>query len=249
MIRAALALAATLATAAGLAVPAAAAPAAHHHRWQSWGREAQHDVGGGYVVRANMWNCPCGPQLTWADRRWHWGVTTRQPRGNTAVLSYPDIQRTTTLASGADLPVSRLAAVRSRFAETFPHLRGVRAQAAYDVWLDGYNKELMIWTDTWHRTPAGHRAGSVRVYGVRWDEWYDPPGGGDGPVFTFVRHRSVRHGWAHILSMIRVLQHQHRLGPRAGLSDVEFGFELASTGGRWLTFTVTRYQLAVQVRR
>jgi hypothetical protein len=92
------------------------------------------------------------------------GVVSTMAAGNTAVLTYPDIGRLYN-----DKPVSSFRLVRDGFTESMPrNMKGLRAEAANDLWLNHWNIEMMIWVDTVGRSLAGGtRIGSATISGQR----------------------------------------------------------------------------------
>src|ERR1700685_3428850 len=81
---------------AAAAVIAAAAPASAaippSPRWKSSAPFARWN-NGGYIVYNNEWNGSAGPQTIWAESYRHWGVQSTQQAGNTAVETYPCVQK------------------------------------------------------------------------------------------------------------------------------------------------------------
>src|SRR5215831_8991250 len=85
-----------VATVTAAAVIAAAAPASAaippNPAWKSsaplgaWNN-------GGFIIYNNEWNSSAGPQTIWADSYQHWGVESTQQAGNTAVETYPCVQK------------------------------------------------------------------------------------------------------------------------------------------------------------
>jgi len=115
-----------------------------HPKWQSSARMAQWtSPGTNFVVRNNMWNCqgnpdPCGREIVWADSYRHWGIQTRQAAGDTAVLSYPDVQKVMTRSDGSDTPLSSFTKLKSTFSIRMPAGPGMDDEAAYDDWLNSW---------------------------------------------------------------------------------------------------------------
>ena len=175
---------------------------------------------------------------------------------NTAVMSYPDLQQLTNnwcghgwgrCASPSDTPLRRLRLLRSRFAEQMPHNARTIAQAAWDIWFsNGAHHEVMVWVDNVHRGTGGARVDAhARFAGQAWTlENY-------GGEIIWSLNKSESRGTVQLLPMLRWLQH-HRLhgrrpGPvlptRARLGQVDFGWEICSTGGAPERFRVSAYKL------
>lgn len=114
------------------AVTAAAAPAfgavPSSARWKSSARfGAWHN--GGLIVYNNEWNGSAGPQTNWANSFRHWGVESTQRAGNTAVETYPCVQK-----NFNNVPVSSFRLIQNGFTESMPaNKAGLDAEAADDV--------------------------------------------------------------------------------------------------------------------
>ena len=179
-------------------------------------------------------------QHTCARSPGHWHVRARMPRGNTAVLTYPNVAQILTGTASVGRPVSALRRVTSRYAERTPAGRGEHLEFAWDIWSSrtgGGPDEIMIWVDNRGQRPAGRVTGHARVYGQRWAVW-----SGDGPVSLVLNHRQ-RAGVVHILALLRWLVRHRYMRASATVDLVQAGWELCSTAGRWRTFRVTRYNL------
>jgi hypothetical protein len=201
-----------------------------------------------YVIN-DMWNPPGSghPQTIEVDSPGHWQVTSDQAAGNTAVLSYPDVQQILTTTQNAPAPLAGLRAITSRFTESMPS--GGDNEAAYDIWMGSdtatnYAQEVMIWVDD-HRTnpPPGHVVGRPTFAGARYSVWQDPTDGKPGyHTIYIVRERNETSGKLSILSMLRWVI-AHNLTAATGLNQIDFGWEICSTGGAPATFTISRYSL------
>jgi len=200
----------------------------------------------GYNTRVlnDMWN-PSGPghpQTIYVDNPGHWQVVSDQPVGNTAVLAYPDVQQLFTLTSNAPAPLSSFSTIVSDFKESMPD--GGDNEAAYDIWLGtaskSFSQEVMIWVDD-HRTnpPPGQVVARPTFFGAKYTVWDD-----SGTVYM-VRDSNETSGRIDILTMLGWLE-SHGYSPAgSGLNQIDFGWEICSTGGKAETFTMSRYDLHV----
>ncbi len=192
-----------------------------------------------------MWNPPGAghPQTIYVDSPGHWQVVSDQPGDNTAVLAYPDIQQIFTLTTDAPAPLSGFKTIFSDFKESMPN--GGDNEAAYDIWLGtsaskSFSQEVMIWVDN-HRTtpPPGKVVATPAFFGAKYMVWDD-----SGTVYM-VRDRNETSGRISILAMLNWLE-SHGYSPEgSGLNQVNFGWEICSTGGKAETFTMSRYDLRV----
>jgi hypothetical protein len=222
--------AAALITAAAIVPAWAAIPS--HPKWKSsaplgaWNN-------GGFIVYNNEWNSSAGPQTIWADSYHYWGVESTQRAGNTAIETYPCVQK-----NFSNVRVSSFRLIRNGFAESMPvNKTGLDAEAADDVWLNNYNIEVMIWVDNHGQRPSGDVVGHATIFGQRFAVWRS------GSYYAFVLNHNETTGRTHILASIRWLIHHGYLRAGVTLAQVNFGWEIASTNGRPRDFRVTKYWL------
>jgi hypothetical protein len=187
---------------------------------------------GGFLICNNEWGAGYGPQTIWADSYRHWGVESDQPAGNTVVETYPCVQKTYD-----DVPVSSFGAIRDGFTQSMPSGVGLRAEAADDVWLNDFGIEVMIWVDNHRQIPAGKVISQVTMYGQHFALWRS------GTIYTFVLNHDETSGVTHILTALQWLIKHRYVSAAATLAQVNFGWEIASTGGNPMDFTVTSYWL------
>lgn len=216
------------------AVPASAAIPAHV-RWKSSAPLAAWN-NGGFIVYNNEWNHSAGPQTIWADSYQHWGVESTQQAGNTAVETYPCVQK-----NYANPRISSIRMLRNGFAESMPaNTRGLDAEAADDVWLNNYGTEVMIWVDNHGQRPAGNVIGHATIFGQHFAVWH---GGSD---YTFALDHNETKGMTHIQASLKWLIRHGHIKASATLTQVNFGWEIASTNGVPKDFAVTKYWLQTQ---
>ena len=188
---------------------------------------------GGFILYNNEWNQSAGPQTIWADSYHHWGVRSGQAAGNTAVETYPCVQK-----DYNNVPVSSFHLIRNGFTESMPvGVTGLDAEAADDVWLDNYNLEVMIWVDNHGQTPAGNVVGHATIFGQHFAVWRG------GNTYTFALNHNETRGITHILASIQWLVSHRYIPASVTLAQVNFGWEIASTDGKPMNFAVTNYWL------
>jgi Glycosyl hydrolase family 12 len=194
-------------------------------------------------VGNNMWGCGngnCGAQKVNAYNPGNWSVTSTQPAGNTAVLTYPDIQQVFAKWDGSgDVAVRRFASITSDFAEAMQGGSGTDAEAAYDIWLSGTTRhEVMIWVDNVGRGNGGaSRYGHVTIAGQGFTVYTY------GSEIIVSLDKNETSGTVDILATLRWLQTQRLVSSSAALAQVDFGWEICSTGGRPEMFAVSKYNL------
>lgn len=203
-----------------------------HPKWQSsdpfgaWNN-------GGYIVYNNEWNSSHGPQNIWANSYKDWGVTSTQAAGNTAIETYPCVQK-----NFNDVPVRSFSMIRSGFTEYMPSNKtGLDAEAANDVWLNKYGIEVMIWVDNHGQRPSGNVIGHATIFGQHFAVWH---GGTD---FTFALNHKENEGVTHILASIDWLINHKQISASVTVAQVNFGWEIASTDGKARSFTMKNYWL------
>lgn len=227
-------------------------------------------------VQNDVWNSnvPAGSSQTlYSLSPGNWYVQATFPTGNTAVESYPDSDA---IYLAAPPLVSSFTYMYSSFAENMNLNQNTSAEAAYDIWLNGYNNEVMIWTDISNRSTAGCSAegnavsfgGSHGVPKHLWDLWkcgseliweLNQPAlsmcgaRNDGQGGPMAPHESVdvgtptvygiSKGSVDVLAMLTWLQSNGYLPSDSTLTQLEYGFEIASTGGVNERFQVTGWSL------
>jgi len=196
-------------------------------------------------VANNMWACgdgSCGPQILTAYHPGNWSVMSTQASGNTAVLTYPNVQQVFTKTSNTDPAVSAFASITSDFTETMSPQAGTDAEAAYDLWLSNTSgpNEVMIWVDNVGRGSGGARQIGAATIGGQAFTVYQY---GDGEII-FSLNQNVQSGTVDILATLKWLQGHGLVSAGARLGQVDFGFEICSTGGKPEKFAVSRYTLA-----
>ena len=121
---------------------------------------------GAFDVYNNEWNTSeAGPQTIWANSFHHWGVESTQS-ASTSVKTYPSVQR-----NYPNRPYSTFGMLRSTFAEQMPSSGNYIAEAAYDLWLNNYSIEVMVWVDNHRQVPAGSVIAHVTFGGQKFAVW------------------------------------------------------------------------------
>ena len=182
-----------------------------------------------------------------------WYVVAKAPAGKTAVLSYPNTQQLFNNWNGSgwngsgtatDTPISRLKQLTSTFAENMNATHGTNAEAAYDVWLSGTSgpTEIMIWIDNANRGTGGaDQIGTSTFGGQKWTllQYH-------GGEVIWSSDANKQSGTVDILAMLRDLQSRHLVSAGASIGQIDFGFEICSTGGVPETFSVSHYSLTAK---
>lgn len=191
-----------------------------------------------------------------------WMVTADMPAGNTAVVSYPSLGADYHLQNSSgnwyEQPLTNFKEMVSSFSETMNANSGTSAWAAYDLWLNGGNDEVMIQHDFAGNGPCDYQAvhwfgGSLGVRPQLWGlcvfgserVWKLAPAdsvvGSSGTV-------SERVGSVDILGMLTWMEAHKYLPARSTLGLLGYGWEMASTGGVNENFTVSSFSVTTTPR-
>jgi hypothetical protein len=196
----------------------------------------------GTTIRQEVWNLKPAlhKQVTTVFSASHWQTVVNAALGNTEVNNYPDVSDTVTTTSNTPQPVSGYTSLTSTYAENMHATANTDAEAAYDIWLNNFNLELMIWVDNHGQRPAGTDTGvNITAGGVSYRLW-DTSG---HSTVSLVRS-NAQSGSVDILGLVKALIARGTYASSVGFSQIDFGFETPSTGGLDETFEVTGYTLA-----
>jgi hypothetical protein len=227
----------TVSASAGAASRPASIPS--HPKWESsqpfgaWNN-------GGFILYNNEWNTSqAGPQTIWADSYHDWGVQSKQAN-TTSVKTYPCVQK-----DYSNVPYTRFTRLVSTFTQSMPKSTALDAEAAYDIWLNKYNVEVMIWVDNHKQVPAGRVIKHVTIDKRQVVLWR-----GSSTMYSFtLQGLQETKGTINILSFLSYLVNHHYLSKNDTMSQVNFGWEIASTDNSPMDFTVTRYSLTTSLKR
>jgi hypothetical protein len=213
---------------AALAAPSAAQAAtwSSSDRWGTWRT-------GEYTLYTNVWGRGYGPQTIWANAYDNWGVWANHPNTG-GIKSYPNVSYT------LGRQVSNMGNVSSSFNVTNPTGTGLAYNTTYDVWGNGHDHEIMIWTQwTSNVGPIGGYVTTVTLGGRQW-RYYQGHNGGNH-VYSFMATSQFTSGTVNITPICQWLVNQGRM-PNARIDQIQFGWEItSSSGGR--NFTVNDYTL------
>jgi Flp pilus assembly protein TadB len=231
---------------AALAVPARAdvpanAPFKEQKPHATWSDE-------GYRLNNNMTAAATpGSQTIWAFSYRNWGVESNQSvtPGVTPipVKAFPYVGR----RYPKHLTYAKLRFLRSGFRTLVVPAPGLHVAAAYKIWLDGHSTEVTVQVNNHGLASVGRNIGQITFYFSKFDVWQISK---NHYAFT-LKGPQLINGNVHLLSALRWLVHHHPPGSHssylsrhANLSEVDFGWEIASTGGTSQDFDVTGYSLS-----
>ncbi len=210
-----------------------------------------------------------------------WYTIDNFPAGETEIWTYPDSDP---IYSGyADSNINDFQYIYSSYAENMEQYLNpstTDAEAAYDIWLNNYNNEVMIWVDQANRGGAGYFGcnstpavtglqfgGSNGVPVSLWDlDICSRPGSGeeiwlrdqaDEPGIGSATVYGIPSSSVDVLSMLQWMENNQGCSTRRGVTtcvpylpvnsnlvQLEFGFEIASTGGQNEEFGVNGYSVS-----
>ena len=199
-----------------------------------------HSDGQNTVVGQNVWNpIPGFSQTLHATGPGNWYVSANMPAGNTAVVSFPNTGQEyyykNTLAG--------FSSIYSSFTESMNPVSGTSAEAAYDIWLNNWGNEVMIQHDIVNRgtCPVTATATFGGSGGVPVQHWNFCKYGTE--LIWQLSGTGEKSGTVDVLAMLNWLVSHRYLPQGSGLTDISYGFEICSTGGRPETFTLSNFSI------
>jgi Glycosyl hydrolase family 12 len=202
-----------------------------------------------YQVNQNVWNRTArSTQTLTARSAAQWRVSTFEPAGS-SVRAYPNV------GESLGQPISDYTQVVATFADTMP--TGGREEAAFDIWVNGapgtsstaHMIEVMVWTSTHRTMPSGGPVTTATIGGQAFTVWECQASGCAGhPYYAFVLTGNESSGRVNILAFLHWLISRGLVPASDPLTQVQDGWEIASTGGSTETFSMTNYQLRVALR-
>lgn len=199
------------------------------------------------TVGQDVWNPIQGwSQQLHATNPGNWYVIADMPAGNTAVVSYPN-----TGTPYGEKQLSSFHSITSSFAESMHAVSQTSAWAAFDLWFNNWSDEVMIQHDFAGNgpcTPAATRTfgGTSGVPVQSWDlcvfgsERVWKLAGSSGPEST----SNEQYGSVDILSMLTWMENNGYLPRNSTVTDLSYGFEICSTGGKPEMFKVGRFSIS-----
>lgn len=201
------------------------------------------------VVNNEVWNrTEAGPQTIHVCSSSSWFVTSDQT--GSAIKSYPDTQ---VLYSNPQ--IGSIPSMVSRWSHEAPDAG--EWNAAYDIWLNGWDRELMIWTE--HRyggsagapLPPGNAIDKATptIDGVTYTAWRrDADTPGDRNYIALVRTSEAAAGQIDLKAVFNWLVSKGWLQNTNTLQAVDYGIEIADTAGGPATFRLNDFHVSPGMR-
>jgi len=155
------------------------------------------------------------------------------------VVSYPDVT-----TQYGDKALSSFPALYSSFSENMHAQSGTIGEAAYDLWLNNWNDEVMIMHDLVNIYCPDQQATASfgGAHGVPVQQWKLCKNGSE--LIWELGGSGEQAGSVDILSMLTWLASHGYLAARSSLTAIDYGFEVCSTGGKPETFAVSSYSVS-----
>ncbi|WP_157930577.1 GH12 family glycosyl hydrolase domain-containing protein [Glycomyces xiaoerkulensis] len=190
--------------------------------WQSsdqWGNTEYGD----YTVYNNIWGSGAGSQTISAVDQSHWWVDADHPDTG-GIKSYPNASYT------LGQQITQMPQVTSSVTWEGPAATGgVAYNAAYDVWGNGHEHEIMIWLASVGPVgPLGSYETTVDVGGHTFD--YYRGNNGSNEVYSFIRTSNTNSATVDITGISRWLYDTGRI-PDVRIDQIQFGYEITSSAG------------------
>jgi hypothetical protein len=175
----------------------------------------------------DAWSSGAGPQTLYVCNQSSWYAVSDQPNKQGQVETYPNTEFDVGgRAHGVPTkPISAYNSITSTFSENFPSAGSW--DAAYDLWLNNWGTEIMIWNQ-WTGTQLywpSVKSDTVTLDGVRY--WYQKL----GTENIFFRQKMVQSGSVDILAALNWLVSQGVVKSTDVPSQLEYGVEICSTNG------------------
>ncbi|MEU4191043.1 hypothetical protein AB0E69_04035 [Kribbella sp. NPDC026611] len=193
---------------------------------------------GQYYVHNNMWNNHNGTYtMSVCDyNNWYEDVTQSKP-GDLGVQAYPNVHK-----DYNDFPLAKIQS--AKFAGVGPNCAGCIYNVAFDIWInDGFDNELMIWTQNSGQTPAGDKVGTTTIGGQAYEVWKTDSPSTPGGIFTYKSVNTQLSGTMPLQAFFQDLQARKWIPANSTTWQVDFGVEVVSTNNTKQRFTFTDFSI------
>lgn len=186
----------------------------------------------------DAWNGSHGPQSLYVCSPSSWYAVSNQTNHGGAVETYPSSEYDVAGRGNATKTIAQYKSITSTFSENFPSAGSW--DAAYDLWLNDWSTEIMIWNE-WTGTQLywpDNKSVTVTLGGVPY--WFQDLGG----EYIFYRQNMVKSGSVDILAAFNYLVSKGLVKSTDVPTQLEYGVEVCSTNGNetfpltGLTFTL-----------
>jgi hypothetical protein len=196
--------------------------------WSSSDPQDTYNFGNDEVwwVNNDAWSGSHGPQSIYACSPTSWYAVSNQKDVDGQVETYPDTEYDIAGRGNAKKTIAQYNSITSTFSESFP-VSGGSWNAAYDIWLNDWDTEIMIWNQ-WTGTQLywpDDKSTTVNLGGVPY--WFQNNGG----ELIFFRQNMVSSGSVDILAAMKYLVSRGLVKSTDVPTQLEYGVEICSTNG------------------
>jgi hypothetical protein len=213
-------------------------------------------------ISQDGWTGSQGTQVLNVNSFQDWSVTATDTDPANApgmVLTYPDASynyyQVNTAASGYTAPsaqydLNNITSLTSDFTESMPQVSNLNAEAAYDMWLNNWQTEVMVWVDT---SPAKDRnladdgmteVGTYSYNGQNFALWRE--GSGITGFYVFLLDHTETSGSVDLKAMLETMVSLGYIPAASPLTQIPFGWEVSDTGGQPVTLSMSRFDVNLQ---
>jgi hypothetical protein len=202
----------------------------------------------------NMWASGSGAASTlYANSPADWRIVANMATGDGSVQSYPslgvDFHLENSSGNWYEQPLTNFARMTSSFSENMHATSHTSAWAAYDIWLNGGNNEVMIQHDFANNGACTSAATATfgGSNGVPTQTWHLCKFGSE-QVWKLGASDSSKineqSGSVDILGMLTWMENHGDLPQGSTIGLLGYGWEIAGTGGTNETFQVSSFSLS-----
>ncbi|TDD57622.1 hypothetical protein E1263_22965 [Kribbella antibiotica] len=202
------------------------------------GNQGEGRTYGQYYVHNNMWNNHNGTytMAVCNYNSWYEDVTQSRP-GDNGVQAYPNVHK-----DYNDFPLAKIQS--AKFAATAPSCSGCIYNVAFDVWInEGFENELMIWTQNSGQTPAGDKLGTTTIGGHAYEVWKTDGANKPGGIFTYKSVTTQTSGTMPLQAFFKDLEARKWIPAKSTTWQVDYGVEVVSTNNTKQRFTFNAFEI------
>jgi hypothetical protein len=202
------------------------------------GNQGEGRTYGQYYVHNNMWNNHNGTytMAVCNYNSWYEDVTQSRP-GDNGVQAYPNVHK-----DYNDFPLAKIQS--AKFAATAPSCSGCIYNVAFDVWInEGFENELMIWTQNSNQTPAGDKLGTTTIGGHSYQVWKTDGATKPGGIFTYKSVNTQTSGTMPLQAFFKDLEARKWIPANSTTWQVDYGVEVVSTNNTKQRFTFNDFSI------
>ncbi len=174
----------------------------------------------------DAWSGTAGPQTINVCSPSSWYAVSTQPNNGGAVETYPDTEYYVGGQGGGHTTktIAQYQSITSTFSENYPSAGSW--DAGYDLWLNNYSTEIMIWNeDAGSPTYWNTQGTPVTIGGVSYQF------ANSGGPLVFIRSQQEKSGTVDILAVFNYLVSKGLVKSTDVPTQLEYGVEISSTSG------------------